>query len=279
MQAISESTHRQYLDVLRRATGRVADTLASYAGVAYSYEGFPLGVRLRLRAALRRAWEEAGDEARGIAEAKRVQLPPRKPLTPQAPLTEADIVELEQAVRRTATPARSVLIEIMLRLGLRVTELLSLSRETVQAAVETGELVFIRKGGKEKYLPVGKAVALLERLLVLPRVMPNDVEENAREHQRRRAEPAAARWEYAREVVSLGTPQVAYNMVWRALERASRHTKRYFSPHWLRRAFATRMRADGADIYTIQKALGHERTETTQKYIRDDNTDVLKHMR
>lgn len=281
MRQLSENTHSQYMEIMRRATDQAVDSLAAYAGVEYSYEQFTGPLRLRFKAALRRAWEEAGDEARGIALAKKIVMPPARPRDPEKPLTEGEIADLERAAEKTATPARLVLIKIMLRLGLRVNELLSLSRETVEAAAATGDLVFIRKGGKQKYLPVGKAVRLLEELLVTPRMMPNGIVDNEAEYALRLKQPQRAVWEYVREVVSLGKPKVAYNMVWRAMLCASRHSKsgRHFSPHWLRRMFATRMRSDGADIYTIQKALGHSRTETTQKYVRDDNTDVLKHMR
>lgn len=279
MRALSENTLRQYRDVMARATGRELPRLADYAGVPYDYAPLSGPSRLIFRAALRRAYTEAGEKGRGIDEADKVDLGPKAVQKLPRPIKEAEINAIEKAANATAVGARALLITFMLRTGLRVTELLSLPRPEVLAALDSGSLIFVRKGGREKELPVGKVKGLLQRLLVLPRVLPHPLVERDAEERARAADPLRAQWEHVRETVSMGSPQVAYNMIWRALVNASREAGVHFTPHQLRRAFATRMRSDGADLLTIQKALGHEDPVTTLRYIRDGSADVLERMR
>ena len=47
-------------------------------------------------------------------------------------------------------------------------------------------------------------------------------------------------------------------------------------PHALRHHYATRLVRNGVDVFTLQKLLGHERADTTQRYIALDNTDIVK---
>jgi len=49
---------------------------------------------------------------------------------------------------------------------------------------------------------------------------------------------------------------------------------RHFSPHDLRRTFATRLFQNGADIYTVKKAMGHAAISTTERYDKRGDEEV-----
>ena len=51
---------------------------------------------------------------------------------------------------------------------------------------------------------------------------------------------------------------------------------KHFSPHDLRRTFATRLFQNGADIYTVKKAMGHAAISTTERYDKRGDEEVKR---
>ncbi len=141
------------------------------------------------------------------------------------------------------------LLELLYSAGLRVSELASLTLESVSLPLQ---VIRVKgKGGKERLAPFGKpAKEALELYL-------NEREALLKRYKKEsnilflnyRAEPLTTRSihrivkQYA---LKLGLPAV--------------------SPHTLRHSFATHLLESGADLRAIQEMLGHTRLSTTQKY-------------
>ena len=155
--------------------------------------------------------------------------------------------------RRKDTPAGlrdRAILEVVYSCGLRVSELVGLDWEDIDATLE---LVRVRgKGGKERLVPIGqKALAALaayrERIAELcPR--------------RLRDERAVF---LNRRGARLTTRSVA-RLVDQYVIASGIATKA--SPHALRHSFATHLLSAGADLRAIQELLGHASLSTTQKY-------------
>ncbi len=142
------------------------------------------------------------------------------------------------------------ILEVIYSCGVRVSELVGLDWEDVDAKLE---LVRVRgKGGKDRLVPIGqKALAALaayrERVAELcPRQL--------------RDEPAVF---LNRHGARLTTRSVA-RLVDQCVLASGIATKA--SPHALRHSFATHLLSAGADLRAIQELLGHASLSTTQKY-------------
>ncbi len=164
-----------------------------------------------------------------------------------------------------------------LRLGMRASEVCALERSRVQEALKTGELTFVRKGGRERTLPVGKVRALLEEMLAVPPKRPKTTLHALEREQRARHKRT---WDRAGEILSCGAPLAQYHAIHKLIAETGKAAGLEESrPHILRHAFATRMNRDGAPLFTIQRALDHASISTTQRYVHPDTADVEKFMR
>lgn len=72
------------------------------------------------------------------------------------------------------------------------------------------------------------------------------------------------------------TPDAIYQIM---MQRASELQIEKFSPHDLRRTFATRLFENGADINTVKDAMGHASISTTQRYDRRGEERIKEAMR
>lgn len=167
---------------------------------------------------------------------------------------------------------------ILLRLGLRAEEFLTLSRKRVEVAVESGSLVFKRKGGREVELPAKHIRDQLVALLRIGRAMSRSPENDAIVLANGGPPP----WEFVYQLFTSGDARTAYNIINRAVKRCAQQAglnPSHWSPHKLRHAFATRMHSDGASIRVVQEALGHANLNTTQKYVNVERGDIEKYLR
>ena len=137
------------------------------------------------------------------------------------------------------------LLELLYATGMRVSELVSLTRQTVQS--DDRVLTIRGKGGRERLVPLsGAARSAIEAYLAelegkSPWLFPS-----------RGKQGHLTRQMFALELKELAA---------RAGIGADR-----VSPHVLRHAFASHLLANGADLRAVQQMLGHADISTTQIY-------------
>ena len=166
---------------------------------------------------------------------------------------------------RSAWPARDRLIlELLYGCGIRNAELAGLDLRDLDWA---NELLLIHgKGRKQRYVPMGQAVArALEsylperaaRLSSLASASPTALLLPLRADSRSRLTTRSIGRILKQLAIAHGLP-------------AETH------PHTLRHAFGTHMLEEGADLRAIQELLGHERLSTTQRYTQLTVTQVTE---
>ncbi len=195
--------------------------------------------------------------AEGLSEqnpAAIIETPRRAKALPKV-LSEADVTALlEQAQNETQTAKghrrlKAVrmlcLLELLYATGMRVSELVTLTRQTVQS--DDRVLTIKGKGGRERLVPLsGAARAAIDAYLpelkgTSPWLFPS-----------RGKQGHLTRQMFALELKELAA---------RAGIGANR-----ISPHILRHAFASHLLANGADLRAVQQMLGHADISTTQIY-------------
>jgi len=158
-------------------------------------------------------------------------------------------LETEQVLDTPMTALEAVLIRAGLLQGLRRVEILRMTVEDAQKAVETGVLGVKGKGGRARSVPLHKGFgeALRARLDRLPV-----------------AEPAR--------------PLVPFSEDWAAelVVRFSLRFGRRFTTHTLRRTFGRNLWLRGIPIETISELMGHSSTDTTRLYLGLNISDMRK---
>ena len=142
------------------------------------------------------------------------------------------------------------LVELLYATGLRVTELVSLSK----VAVTSGQpYIYVRgKGDKERLVPLnGRAMDAVDRYLTL--LLGTDQnKDNVWLFPSRGVTGHLTRHRFAQMLKDLGA--------------CVGILPSNISPHVVRHAFATHLLAGGADLRAVQKMLGHSDISTTQIY-------------
>ena len=135
------------------------------------------------------------------------------------------------------------MLELVYAAGLRVSELLGLSRGDVN--LDLGLVRCVGKGSKERIVPAGRPALEAVRTYL---------------GARRDAAPALFLGNKGRSLT-----RVAF---WRIVRRYARQAgiRTPVSPHTFRHSFATHMLDGGADLRAIQELLGHASIATTQIY-------------
>lgn len=183
---------------------------------------------------------------------------PKQQHTLPGVLTASEIAALLATARSEAAAATGrqalkairlhALVELLAATGLRVSELLGLTRR--QLAADTDLLVVKGKGGRERMVPVapecrtvvnGYLAVLASAGTPSPWAFPS-----------RGKTGALTRQHFALELKALAA-------------RAGVEPGR-ISPHVLRHGFATRLLDHGADLRAVQQMLGHADIATTQVY-------------
>lgn len=254
---ISPATKTLYAKTLLRAFGS-ADV--AHAHSMPDITGWPRSTRMTLRAALWNAGREDLSNA--------VEIPYEIQRRKEIPV-EDEAAAYEEAANNLPTGVRALAL-LPLALGLRARETLSLSREAVQRAVKTGQLKFVRKGGKETILPTRTLRPLLEELLA---AKPKGTPWRA---QGPRPEPVRRTWEHAGEIISRGTLESQCQSLYRLIQRTGKKCGVKLHPHVLRHIFATRLATKGTPLPTIQYALGHASIMTTGRYVHQSYTDLAR---
>ena len=167
-------------------------------------------------------------------------------------MAESDIEKLLQAPDlETAYGMRDrCMLELMYSSGLRVSELVGLQMNQVNANL--GLVRLVGKGNKERVVPVGEeALHWLSRYL-------------------KQARPDLQKARAASDALFLSSrgSAITRQAFWQNIKKhlLNAGIKTVFSPHSLRHAFATHLLNHGADLRTVQMLLGHSSLSTTQIY-------------
>jgi site-specific recombinase XerD len=203
----------------------------------------------RKTAALRRyfAWLSRTGKI-DVTPAARVSAPAGEARLPHV-LTRAELTSLLDEQRADDQPERALrdraVLELLYGSGLRVSELSSLNRDSID--LDTRTLRVWGKGSKERVLP-----------MTAPSV------------------DALRRWFDAgrRAFVKEGSPADAAFLNSRGRRLTARDVRRILDrcapgpthPHALRHTFATHLLDGGADLRVVQELLGHASLQTTQVY-------------
>lgn len=132
--------------------------------------------------------------------------------------------------------------------GLRVSELVGLERGRVD--LESGVLLVLGKGNKERLVPLGREARLwISRYL-------KEVRPGQDRHR-----------SLFLFLTGRGAPMTRQRF-WQLVEQYARRAgiRRKISPHVLRHSFATHLLENGADLRALQMMLGHADIATTQIY-------------
>lgn len=183
--------------------------------------------------------------------AENLSLPRRWKTLPKA-LSDAEIRQLLTPPEKTDSPrdlCDHAVLELAYASGLRLAELRSLRLE--QLNLESGFVLVIGKGNKERVVPMGRlAVSALERYLT-----------HGRPKLVRPKSPAHV-------FLTQRGSAFAHVTLWLRIKQWVRHTgvTRPVTPHMLRHSFATHLLEHGADLRVIQELLGHSSISTTEIY-------------
>lgn len=172
-------------------------------------------------------------------------------------LSEADVDSLFDALGSDISPKglrMRALLEILYAGGLRVSELVSLKTSDVKR--RDGCLLIKGKGGRERLVPLTRAakIAISEWLDVREHTLPIGDQLKAKHF----LFPSRGKLGH------LSRERFAQMLKALAIEAGLPPTQ--LSPHVLRHAFATHLLANGADLRSVQKLLGHADISTTQIY-------------
>jgi integrase/recombinase XerD len=179
-----------------------------------------------------------------------VELPKRRRTLPRT-LSPAEVERLLDAAAGTTPRAHRdrALAELLYGAGLRVSEAVSLDRQSVD--LENRLVRCLGKGNKERVVPIGReAVDALRRYLSRGRPF---LERRSRQELFLNANGGAL------------TRAGVFLILRKLADKAGLEPER-IHPHLLRHSFATHLLEGGADLRAVQEMLGHADLATTELY-------------
>jgi integrase/recombinase XerC len=195
------------------------------------------------------------------------RLPKHLPRVPSIEQLNGLVEHIDEGI--AAWPTRDALIfELLYGCGIRNAELVGIDLGDIHWA---NEAILVRgKGRKQRYVPLGDAVALALRAYLPERT----AKLNA-------APPDSAAKRTNALMLNLhlrGNGRLTTRSVGRIVKRVAmqRGLSGDIHPHTLRHAFGTHMLEEGADLRAIQELLGHERLSTTQRYTQLTSTQLTQ---
>ncbi len=200
---------------------------------------------------------------RGIIEANPMLLirtPKQSKRLPKAMTVEEVDKLLSMPDNRETLGARDrAILETLYSTGVRVSELVDLNRNDLDAV---GQTLHIRgKGKKERIVPLGShAMAAIRHYMTLLEPDPRF----ATLRQRMAADPTMP----VPLFVNKNGGRLSSRSVRRKLDKylLAAGLDPSISPHTLRHSFATHLLENGADLRSVQELLGHQSLSTTQIY-------------
>ena len=165
-------------------------------------------------------------------------------------LSDTEVARLLNSIdTRTFIGLRDmVVVLLMLDSGMRLAEVLRQTTDTIH--LESGYLIAIGKGNKERFVPLGLHTRkyLIKYLARLPTSM---------------SSATAKTTLVVKDNLTAAKPSTIRQLFRRLKLRASIPRLR---PHLLRHTFATAYLRHGGDVYTLQAILGHTTLEMTKRY-------------
>ena len=227
-----------------------AITLLDLQAYADSLDGAP-ATRIRALAAVKSLLtfgQRTGFLVLNVGAA--LKLPPRKDTLAERILDEAEVHTL---LAREPGHRNRVLLRLLYRAGLRVSEIAGLSWRDLHARDDGGQVTVFGKGGKT-------------RTVLLPADVWRDLVSLRGDAV---LEDPVFRSRRGRHL----DPSAVFRIVRHAAERAELEAGSNVSPHWLRHAHATHALERGAPIHLVQATLGHASVATTGRYLHARPTD------
>lgn len=142
-----------------------------------------------------------------------------------------------------------VVLELLFSTGLRVSELCTLSRDTILLSNDKLQLLITGKGGKERIIQI-TTPELLNLMEVYCNCFSNQIREQGALLFNQCGRPL--------------TPQSVRRIINKYMKRIGDYS--HVTPHMFRHTFATSLLEAGMDIRFIQSLLGHSSISTTQIY-------------
>lgn len=194
-----------------------------------------------------------GDAIRGDDPTVVLDSPRQGRVLPKV-LSEDDVSRLLAAARRRADANGlriAAMLELLYATGLRVSELVSLP---LSACVRDREFLIVRgKGDKERLVPLNQPAC--------------DAVDDYRKVRRKHVPGGGeSRWLFPSRGAEGHLTRQRFAQILKKLAIAANIDPRLVSPHVLRHAFASHLLANGADLRSVQKMLGHADISTTQIY-------------
>ena len=156
-----------------------------------------------------------------------------------------------QAGHRLKALRLHCLMEVLYASGLRVSELVSLSRTAILA---TERIIMVRgKGGRERLVPLTKKACAAHAAY-------------AQEVAQAGGADAKSRWLFPSRARQGHLTRQRFTQELKGLAREAGLDASRVSPHVLRHAFASHLLERGADLKSVQQLLGHADISTTQIY-------------
>jgi integrase/recombinase XerD len=227
-----------------------ADDLAAYVAQLRADGLAPTTIARRLAAVRSLFRHQVLLGARTDNPAASVELPKRRRTLPRT-LSPAEVERLLDAAAGTTPRALRdrALTELLYGAGLRVSEAVSLDRQSVD--LDNRLVRCLGKGNKERVVPIGReAVDALRRYLSRGRPF---LERRNRQELFLNANGGAL------------TRAGAFLILRKLADKAGLEPER-IHPHLLRHSFATHLLEGGADLRAVQEMLGHADLATTELY-------------
>jgi integrase len=200
-----------------------------------------------IRGVLREAWRDKKVSAEDYAEVKDVRLSPRSSFpTSGRALEEAEVTKLLDSCKGATAVRNRALLVVLYATGLRRVEV---SRVDVESYHEGVLYDVVGKGGKRRNVPVPTGWRVhLEKLIA-----------------QRHTGPMFVRYSGSRPTETrLGIIGINHVLEEIRYQAGVKH----FTPHDLRRSFATHLIDRGADLNVVADLMGHASIETTRIYDR-----------
>lgn len=187
-----------------------------------------------------------------------IELPKMKKTIPKV-LSEEEINILLNIKEKDNYSIRNkAMLELMYSTGMRVSELTSLTIYDIDLSEDYVKV--LGKGSKERIIPLGDIaiISLQDYLKIRSSMMKKNYEE------------ALFLNNHGKKLTRQGFFKIIKKLA------KDKNIQTEFSPHTLRHSFASHLLKHGADLKSIQEALGHSDLSTTQIYTHIEKEKLIK---